>query len=169
MVNPIVEVDDITTIAPSVTRVGTLVFIRKFKRLWGILSDNYGNLKLTKLCEKLQIPEYFIDIFPYATGSYACYMGEGALFPSPKKIFKIWKITFHGCLRMSGGNQIVSCLLATVVTGASLFPRYKFHKKLVQIAHVFIRMAYTTVKPIDEILKDAEFIDFLGGLGYGQL
>ena len=81
----------------------------------------------------------------------------------------MWKITFHGCLRMSGGNQIASCLLATVVTGISLFSKYKFHKQLVQVSHVFIRMAYSTVKGINGVLQDAEFIDFLGKGGYGQL
>ena len=55
MVNPIIETDDITTIAPAAARVGTVVFIRKAKRLWGVLSDNYGNLKLIQLCEKLQV------------------------------------------------------------------------------------------------------------------
>lgn len=96
-------------------------------------------------------------------------MGKGALFPSPIKILKIWKITFKGCMHMSGGNQIASCLLATAVTSVSLFPKYAFHSQLVAGSHAFIRMAYSTIKGIDEVIEDAELIKFLGNEGYALL
>ena len=169
MVDTIIETGDITAVAPAATKVGTIVFIRKAKKLWGLLSDNYGDKKIMQLCEMVSIPEYLVNIFPSLVGGYACYMGEGALFPNPKKILKIWKITFYGCLRMSGGNQIAACILATAVTGVSLFPKYTFHGQLVTGAHAFIRMAYSTVKGIDEVIEDAEFIKFLGKGGYAQL
>lgn len=168
-VNIIIESDDVKGLAPAVGKVGTVVFIRKAKKLWGMLSDNYSDSKVIKLCLKVSAPEYIVDIFPSLVGGYACYMGEGALFPSPIKILKIWKVTFKGCIRMSGGNQIASCLLATAVTSVSLFPKYAFHGQLVAGSHAFIRMAYSTVKEIDEVLEDAEFIKFLGNRGYGTL
>ena len=138
--------------------------------MWGLLAENYGDKKIIKLRGKIPVPEYLVDIFPSVVGGYACYLGEGpTLFPNPKRIYKIWKVTFHGCIRMSGGNQIAACLLATAVTGVSMIPKYKFHGKLVTIAQAFIRMAYSAVKPIDEVIEDVEFIQFIARGGYAQL
>ena len=41
--------------------------------------------------------------------------------------------------------------------------------KLVTIAQAFIRMAYSAVKPIDEVIEDVEFIQFIARGGYAQL
>lgn len=170
MVDTNIETGDIAAVAPAAVKLGTKVFIYKARKLWGILYDNHGGSRIVQLCEKLPAPEYLIDNFPSFVGGYACYIGEGpTLFPNPKRIFKIWRITFRGCLHMSGGNQIASCLLATVVTGVSLFPRYKFHSKLIVSAQAFIRMAYSAVKPIDKVIEDAEFVQFILKDGYGQI
>lgn len=53
MVDIIIEPYDMKGLAPAVSKVGTVVFIRKAKKLWGLLSDNYGNTKLMQLCAKV--------------------------------------------------------------------------------------------------------------------
>ena len=62
---------------------------------------------------------------------------------------------------MSGGNQIVSCPMAIVVTTISLFPSYEHHNWYLTGAHTIIHMAYMSVKNIDEVIEIAEDIQTL--------
>lgn len=123
-----INASDSQALLPTFSKVNTIVFFKKTRKLWGIVVNKYSDRKIIKLCARIAPSKEILDKTLSLVGSYFWYSNdEGVLISTPLIIFRIWRVTFKGCLRMSGGNQIVSCPMAIVVTTISLFPSYEHH------------------------------------------
>jgi len=140
-----ITADDTKALYPAISKFGTIIFIKKLTKLYRFTKDKYGTTKFIELLEKVKPSQEMLERIPTFTGSYLIYSGiDSQKIPRPISIIIFWKKTFRGCMRLSNGNQIASCLIAFAATAMTLSAFYKHRLYMLPIAQLLIRLAYTS-------------------------
>lgn len=153
---------DTKSLYPGFAKFGTVVFIKKTYKVYLFIKNRYGDSKLLELLENIKPSKHTLERLPFLATGYSIYMGEnGKLIPKPMRIIIIWKETFQGCLKMSNGNQIASCLMAFAAVGLSMWPSFEHQNHFISIAQILIRLAHSSV-----VYSVTEVEEILEGIGY---
>jgi len=144
---------------PPISKFRTVLFIKKLTKLYQFTKDIYVTTKFIQLLENIKPSEELLKRIPTSIGSYIIYSDiDGRKISTPISILIFWKKTFRGCMKLSNGNQIASCLIPFGATVINISPFYKHRLYMIPIAQLLIRLAYRSsileIDDLQEVLVD---------------
>jgi len=153
--------ETIQPLFPPMVKVGLTIFIARIRKISALVKLGSDKNKLRQLIDSGALSKDIIDKIPFIAAGWFTHIKDGSLKVTPFMLFKIWKETYKGCIKLSNGSIIVSCSAATIGIILSLCPWYNRRNEFIVLTQVFIKFAHTSITELKDTIDLINLSDLM--------